>query len=218
MGGQGSGNFDHAGRPGLVGGSGAGSAGMRGAREASRRREEHERRRQEAVQRREEAEQRVLGRDAVGQTLKKIAEEIRHQDNETLIIVDAESGKELGRAQGDSISVEQLPKGLRSQIKGNVEIHNHPEGDKHTDQPPSWPDLREMFRNGSKTMFVVSPHSSYRVDLPDRPLSKADHAKIRDLFLKILAPNPGDMPRDPTNADWRRLAERTGMKYKSSLD
>ena len=203
MGGQGSGNFDHAGRPGLVGGSGSGGSTTASEQKQQRLTEKHTRDRQ------------------FKETLIKEADSIRDRDKEFMVVYD-KNGKELQRWEGTTDEVGD-PEWLADNSLDTIQLHNHPvskPGDEdyepdypdHANKPPSLQDFSGLARDGTKALLVASKDYNFALTRTGPPFTKVQGEKMMDLMEQRLKTSEGF--RYPTHADWQWITTQVkGFTY-----
>ena len=155
MGGPGSGYFEHAGRPGLVGGSGPGGAGLRGSRDARERSQRHEqarRNREEAERKAEEERTRTLAPEAE----RRIAEKLKDYEADTKesSFVFDKDGRLLW--EGTEGKRGEAPNPPGKLLKDNIVIHNHPD-----QTAPSVNDLEVSLKSSAKEERILTAGYQY---------------------------------------------------------
>ena len=203
MGGQGSGYFQHAGRPGEIGGSTSGGRGGGKKPSSSKARER-------SLEHQEQREVQDALPPPVQESIKKLGDTIRHNDAETLIVIDAKTGKELARVQGTHDEAGEISDATAAKMTGNIEIHNHPDlpGDK--DVPLSWPDLQGFLEGDSRQIIAVTPGYNFSFALPPRGLSPKERKTILRKARSII---PKGRHPVVTHDMWTKLAGQTRLRY-----
>ena len=200
MGGQGSGYFQHAGRPGEIGGSASGGRGGKSSSKGRERSIEH-------------LEQR-LEQDSlpppVQESIKKLGDTIRHNEAETLIVIDAQTGKELARVQGTHDEAGEISEATAAKMTGNIEIHNHPDLPGDMDVTLSWPDLQGFLEGDSRQIIAVTPKYNFSFALPPRGLSPKERKTILRKARSII---PRGRHPVVTHDMWAKLAGQTRLRY-----
>ena len=213
MGGSGSGNFGHAGRPGLVGGSGSGAGlvGGSGSGEGSRPKPS--------------GPGKTLSSEAK-KTLATLADKIKDQTHETMYIIDIKTGEILYTEQGteDEVGMELLEKESEHEDQPSIQenqvvLHNHPvdtstKGVDAANKPPSFQDLGSFLNGGSRVFAVVGKDDLFFLEKPAKGFTEKQKSSIDALMKKHLYDSETKSPRYPTDADWRWLAKAVpGLKY-----
>ena len=175
MGGPGSGYFEHEGRPGLVGGSTAGGAGLRGAHEArerARRHEQQRRLREEEERRVEEERQRTLPPE----TEHRIAEKLKDYEADTKesSFVFDKDGKLLW--EGTEGKRGEAPNPPGKLLKNNIVVHNHPD-----QTAPSVNDLAVSLKSSAKEERVLTAGYQYVF----RKTERFSQAKQKEIIGKV---------------------------------
>lgn len=205
MGGQGSGYFNHAGRPGLLGGSASGGGGSGGTSSTRERAEKHR-------------EAREALSEKTTKAVKEFAEKYRDKTKEWMQIIDPKTGKVDYEEEGSEDEVGD-PEVLEGKTEGKIQIHNHPvdtTGDNpdypdNANKPPSAQDLGKFFDDKPKEFLVVSKDYTFSLKPPPGGFTEKNKAKAEALFKSMLVKNGAW--RYPTHEDWQALAAKTGIKY-----
>ena len=190
MGGTGSGNFNHAGRPGLIGGSGPGGGGGGGGDGRS---------------------------EKATKTIKDFGDKFRKKTREYMQIINPNTGEVEYEEEGSEDEVGD-PEELEGKTEGKIQVHNHPvdeTGDEFEDnanKPPSAQDLGKFFDDKPKEFLVVTKDYTFSLKPPPGGFTEKNRQKAEALFKKMLVKN--GKWRYPTHADWQLLAIKTGIKYK----
>ena len=200
MGGPGSGYFQHAGRPGELGGSASGGRGGKSSSKGRERSIEHEQQR---------LEQELLP-PPVQDSIKKVGDTIRHNEAETLIVIDAKTGKELARVQGTHDEAGEISDATAAKMTGNIEIHNHPDLPGDTNVTLSWPDLQGFLEGDSRQIIAVTPKYNFSFALPPRGLSPKERKTILRKARSII---PRGRHPVVTHDMWTKLAGQTRLRY-----
>ena len=175
MGGQGSGYFEHAGRPGLVGGSGPGGAGLRGSREARERSQRHEqarRNREEEARKAEDERTRTLAPEAE----QRIAEKLKDYEADTKesSFVFDKDGKLLW--EGTEGKRGEAPNPPGRLLRDNIVVHNHPD-----QTAPSVNDLGVALKSSAKEERVLTAGYQYTF----RKTERFSQAKQKEIIGQV---------------------------------
>lgn len=237
MGGPGSGFFDHAGRPGLVGGSSGSGGGGAGVKAARDRAEKHARERRER-------ERQYLddSTQTVQDKMKVIADSLRDIPGETRKFVDQHTGEELttfSGHEGDIVEIRTYPEDLYPRPLVEIPMHadflsrlvgpKDSTSREHLNSPPNLEQFRNFLSGAANTLIVVTPNADYVIAIPPG-LTMKDKLSIWRTMREIHADRIPDsrtfntkisdfresQPSTPplNERDWKALAAKTKLRYK----
>lgn len=112
--------------------------------------------------------------------IKKVSDEIRDQDTESLYVIDG-NGKILGSINGGEHEVGSDE--LNELSRGNIVVHNHP--DEGTFTPK---DILQHIENGSRELYAVSRKWNYMI----RPVARR-HAENAIQFYQAFNKADGEL-------------------------
>ena len=225
MGGQGSGNFGHAGRPGRIGGSGSGGGGA----------SERARQERHALERQRKAEKELEAEREEFEPFFNDQEDMQQLRNAERSQTDAPSAlaphtretlntlvqdiKGKGTAQREFLDLDTGEKittfsGRQDRI-GEVRTSK--------DFPPNFQVLERFLASPARVLTLVTPRGNYTIEIP-KGMEKAERQALLTTMKQIALErqDPSQRLRESkssvyllTNRDWRWLAVKSPLKYTS---
>lgn len=170
-------------------------------------------------------------------------ETIRHQNYETVIVIDNKTGRSLYRKDGNQNSVD-IDQDVLKHLKGNVVTHNHPTASIVPDAPAgseitigssfSLADIKTASYFQVKEMRATSSGYTYTMNPPKNKNWDANffEKKVNPSYQKHLertrtqltwdvllgrtkiTPSGHTIDLDPYHQIWEKVAKETGLQYK----